>query len=575
MKAKALIIIMMVLLFISCSPVTSESIEETGTAISADKSIMISSSNNGRYINLVFKAVSGAKQYAASINEINDGSIFVLDTEFSNGIYTASIDITGVASENNTTYSVMLYAASSLLNPEWTELFTIDADYQRDDIDSIAPEATLVKRGTDFAEVEILNAPESDMTYQVTIDGISYGQFSSGSFTIKGLEETESYTAEIAHKYNDGEYGVLTKELIIGEYEGEQTLTLEVNDGYLTVSGLKSDYSEIELVKNETDRVVFSSKISGSSQTYTFKDAFSAFDIGTFRVRAKGSSSTVISNNKFYVTDLDAIKNTTEIGRQHYKVTFPVAEDVDISSITVKGATLKSSGDNAVLLISDLTSMTTYSDYNVTLTLSGSGSSMVSFNFTTKSFAGDYKWTTTKSPSSGYYASQFYVTVVENDNSTSKYRYYILENEDSNKYRIMPLIDSAIDTVTENPVPYGDDENLVSYQKTYQWNNNKWNASSFNVDSWSIVDSRSTAYTDAYVTYVESTALGSMTVVTQTSFTFTEDEDLNPSIIYYNKIIEGDNDYSVKFGNYYLRKNPDPKGTKGEMNEYYFALEVD
>lgn len=192
---------------------------------------------------------------------------------------------------------------------------------------------------------------------------------------------------------------------------------------------------------------------------------------------------------------------------------------------------------------------------------------------TTGSWAGAYRWVNPKLTTGK--RANFYVTVEEVPAPEgSSYPYYVRVNAKDaayvtgGDYRIMPLIDPAVDTdVPDDFILYTSD--TTSYEKAYIWNEQKWNTLGMHPTSWKI----KTAPTvedmkkNIYTTLVNTKAFG-QTLETTTTFQFRMYEG-KPQILFTNKGT-GSGANLVNLG---LYKNPQPN-TSMDEDDYTFALKL-
>lgn len=187
---------------------------------------------------------------------------------------------------------------------------------------------------------------------------------------------------------------------------------------------------------------------------------------------------------------------------------------------------------------------------------------------TTGSWAGVYRWVN-PSDTTGNRAN-FVVTVETVDPSVkSSYPYYVRINKNDvayvspdGDYRIMPLIDPAVDTdVPTDFIPYTDDS--TDYEKAYRWNEAKWNTTTMHPDKWKIktAPTADAMKKNIFTTVVNTVALG-MTLSTTTTFEFRMYNG-TPQLLFTNK--------GSGFATLGLYQNPAPNTAAGE-GKNTFAL---
>ena len=566
-----IIAISVLLSLFSCSPVEFENIEKEEIGIAPDSSAVSSATNDGRSMHIVFHPVEGARSYALSVRGSDPAGI---QPELKGGIYEVDIQIPqSRASEESV--ECVLYASASLLSDDdisWSEIQRFKAVYERTPIDSVAPEYRIISREKDSVSIEIVNAPEAGMEYLASFPDGRSEEYHTERISISGLEPDKSYTVTLSHRYQDGSWGTLTSTIEIGTYEGEALLDIRAEGKDIVVSNIPEGTERIELLKAGSGRIAASALLDGRTSSHTFRaeEAFPVFDAGEFRARAIGGGSTVISGNTIsYVSPIpsDAVRRT---GRQHYSISFTIAEDADFTVSSSIGTVETSIDGNTARIV--LKGFESLRDYNGRLDISsGNATSSTELSFRTASFAGSYSY---RDPgaSGNKDMKEFSVSVVENETAGSVYKYHIYSDE-GESHRIMPLIDPAVDGDIPGTIPY---EGGNPYQEAYAWNNSKWNSSNATVNNWSIKDS--TVQEDSFSTVVTSNATMKLPIIgpiktdaeTTTEFVFTEDEEFNVHLAFFNKITGGGTGATV--GNSYLRKNRIWK-EQGVADEYTFLLE--
>ena len=530
------VLFLILIMMASCSPIEETAIPKEDVTIAADAaSIDMSASNDRRGISLSFKPVSGARSYAISIGGSEEK--MQLSPVLENGTYTVYLELPDGTIGQSSSLSLKFYASASLMPDSWTELFTISAPYKRPDINTIAPKADVTERDETKAVITIIDAPESDMQYKVTIDGKDTTS-SSSTITITGLDPDRSYTATISHRYKDeASYGTLTTEIRIGQYAAISVDTDEATRD-IKVTGIPEGLTTIRLVKLGSQEITIKEE-SVSGETHIFPASlFTSFDIGTFQVFAEDGKGNTVQSNEFpYYSSVPKISKATT-GRQHQIIEFPVSSNVTNLSGTASigdDVDITIANNTATAVISGLESLTSYEDPTIKITSGLASVDIQLETFTTESFAGRYEFLDTAADPNKKQMGKFAVSVEFNENypESSDYKYYISSDEGTGTHRIMPLIDPKQDKDVPNPVPYDSkDENTV-YQLAYQWNNKKWNTSPFDPSTWFIKETDNIE--EVFITVVSSKAIG-VEVETTTRFEFMENEDFVPYVVFYNKI---------------------------------------
>lgn len=535
------VLFLILIMMASCSPIEETAIPKEEVTIAADAaSIDMAASNDRRGISLSFKPVSGARSYAISIGGSEEK--MQLSPVLENGTYTVYLELPDGTIGQSSSLSLKFYASASLTPDSWTELFTISAPYKRPDINTIAPKADVTERDEAKAVITIIDAPESDMQYKVTIDGKDTTS-SSSTITITGLDPDRSYTATISHRYKDeASYGTLTTEIRIGQYAAITVDTDETTRD-IKVSGIPEGLTTIRLVKLGSQEITIKEE-SVSGETHTFPASlFTSFDIGTFQIFAEDGKGNAAQSEEFdYYSSVPNVSKTTT-GRQHHIIEFPVSPNVSSLSGTASigdGVDITIANNTATAVISGLESITSYEDPTIKIA-SGSASVNIQLEtFTTESFKGTYRWTAPENED-----SRTFTVRVDDATNSPRYKYYIYAIDNDNPsidYRVCPLIDADVPEKGLGPIDFSNPEGYSSENAAYEWNYKHWATQSATLVSWKINKVEFGEGKDAITTEVHTVAetkvLGHVIpaeVDTITSFMFSEDASLNSNLKFRNE----------------------------------------
>ena len=573
-KAAMLIAILIILAALtSCKPVEYK--ELTAPGIDSNLSMSLSGVNDGTYIYITIPAVNTARSYGYTIDNgtAEQGPVIkIIDTEFSNGTYVLMIPSEDVEGE-----SALIVWASPAAEPSaasWVRIGAVGSITDAPKI-SVQPEGYVSEREEASAVIIMRNEPvPSQMVYKVIEANGKEIECSSNLnvITISGLESAETYSIEIYHAYkNEPEnFGNTPLTLEIPVYDSSVTLGIkETSDGngieiLESIDGLDN----IRLINLDTDTV------------YQMKESsfiFPAFDSGRFQIEAKSGSNTVKSDILYYTTPIENfIKNET-IGRQHYWFDLAVADGIAAKdfNVSVRGRVVDVDTSASNGLVSFTVSGLPSASSDIVVAISYKDEDSYRNIIATDDFEGTYSFDGdvvysekpfgTQNKYSGF---KFSVAVGVNNSDKSHYRYYFYVSPDDpkqtldngspivpEKTRICPLIDPSVDgdaigNSEGNKIDYAGNS---SYQLAYQWNNEKWNKSTYAVESWYVVSAD--VKNDSYITTVSSHAMGTDNQ-TKTEFHFVEDEDGNPCLIYRNEITDG---FGAIFGgNDCIVKNANP-----------------
>ena len=558
------------LLLFSCSPVSYGELTAPEETVDENFAEEASATWNEDQMTILFPAVSWARTYGYSFSDddpIAGRTVFHED----DGSYT--MIIRALPDPVNDEYSVTLYATSNNDGSgNWRELCTIEnVEHARADIDSFAPDAYISERKEDSVVIHVTNDP-ADMVYKVIFsDGKETAEFDDAVFTVTGIGRGET-ALEVVHRYADEtEYGRFGAELTVPAFEMEAAMSLEVQGSSLRLSGLPSGYTAVSIVNTDTGSVLATASNAGSTITFS---SFEGFDSGLFRAEATNGKRKVISNTVAFTAPVTV--SETDVMRQHYKVTIPVVEGIDTSlfSAEIIGApqarlqvVLNEEGNEADLIVSNLSSDTAYSNGYI---LVDDHAIITIPEFRTDSFEGTYAYRSTVHSDKSMDA--FIVEVrLAPASPTSKYYFYAspedpFNTEKRDDMRISPLRDEG-EPGYGSAIKY---DGNTDYQRTYRWNNEKWNTSPFDPSTWQVESYIAEA--DSYEANVRSvTSLA--TAVTTSKYDLTEDSEGNAMIVFFNKITGGDN-YAIAAGNAFIRQNSSPDVEKYGEDDAAYTFEL-
>ena len=599
-KITSFIVFLLLLIVSGCSPMPYDDLSSSSGLEFKREEYEIAAQDNGSIIEIRFEVIPDAKSYGYGTSSDNVIQFSASDLTFSSGYYTATIDKNSeiFASENSSiasraagSLSVILFASrDNAPKDNWVIVKSVDVELSL----TTAPDLSTSDRKKDSVVLKANSESISGgMEYKVDY-GTESVTFSSSNlpYTLEGIG-TDALTLTVSHKYaGTSDYGTQTQSLTVSAYDERQgAIEAEVgSDGSITASNLTSGYSNIGIFSVSSDGTMSSSPIysqaySSNSVTFnktaTFGEGFYA---GKIRVALYNDSiddaDAILSAEIDYESPLE--KTSENIGRQSYSVIIPISDkitvsDVSLSSNTDSNIKVEQNDDGNIHIWADTGTLISRTTYPVKVSIrTSSGNFDTEFDFTTKSFAGDYLWVATESKS-GNYAKQFAV-IVEDTPAGSEQNYNVFTSP-SDIYFTEPSSDYTITSYEKLRISPLFDENItsgMSYSeapKPYIWNNEKWNSSDIIPDS---LDS----YTgevinkDYTTSVVRSTAtfILSTWVDTETSIRFTETEN-GCYMVFYNEITKGKYNIGITEGNKALLKNP---GAYDDLNSspFYYALEL-
>lgn len=589
----SLLLVLSVLLF-SCSPVRYGELE-TPEIVADPESFALEASWNEGGITATFDAIDEARSYGYTFDD-DENPITGRVTFHEGGIYSMSIPF---PERERNEYEITIWASksldpSSVDNPEWIQIATQTAEYGRVDINSIEPDAYIVKRGEDYVDIAVINAPLSDrqnykMLYKVVTANGKEKTFDTSGFRVKDIPAGETEIT-LYHAYSDeGIFGEDPQVIRIEPYNNEAVvMDISISGSSISVSNIPSGYDKLEIINSETDGVLASFDLDGDlSHTFRISD-YSGFDSGIFYAVATGSDGRAISKNISFTVPLDELDvSDPVIMRQHYKITLPVADGVseslftlDLINVPTAKLSLRPTGNGheTELIISDLSSDTSYMGGRII-----AGNTEIPIEaFTTEDFSGTYAYRCSVDNPGKSNMDAFIVDVkfAKESNPDSLYKYYFFASPDdpfntdrSTKIRMSPLLDGE--------VPFGERidyaDGNTAYQVSYRWNNKKWNFNELaTVYNWTVIsyDASADSYTSEAISKGGLSSALSTDATTTSSYNLIEDEDGNAYLVFFNKITSTDSLSQV--GNSYIRKNLDAdSGLFGENAPYTFVLSLE
>ena len=518
-----------------------------------------------------FSPLEGVDSYSILISQEGgeERTLSVLPSSFSLGRFYR--EIKGL--KPDTTYSLTLEVESNGEKGEVEETFVFKTEDGSSDKPEYAPYAYCSIRNVNSAVIEF--NLEEGMWYRMVLHSKEEGDLdrkefvfqSNGyddSYTINGLEIDKAYVLTIQHGKQNGEWGVVKREVEIEKYRANVSMTLSVSGSTFSLSEevggdeiyllSKSDGSFLYRIV-EKDFTIPSSILPSMERREYF-----AYNV-TDNTLSNAVSFTSPMKTTAAVTPDSITLVWEETEEALYYVSVEVINDNDKRVIPAPMVPdVESDGEKAMLKLNKLISNTQYK-ITITFTLPDGASSSSTETIKTDSYVGTYAWL--GYPSDGV-RSAFWVDVKESGDSA--YPYYITVSEkdpayDGNAYTIMPLIDDSLPGFTPilGNIKYKDESQ--EYMKAYKWNAKKWNTTTMSPSEWR--PESSVVNGDSVTSLVYSKALG-MNLYTRTQFTFRYREG-KKELVFYNAG-EGTTANFVNVG-LFTNKNPSPG-----LDKYSFVL---
>ena len=586
-EAAMLIAILVILAALtSCKPVEYK--ELAAPSIDSNLSMSLSGVNDGTNIYITIPAVNTARSYGYTIDNgtAEQGPVIkIIDTEFSNGTYVLMIPSADVDADASLTFWASPSAEPSASS--WVKIGTVSSIETAPDI-SVEPEGYMAEREETSAVIIMRNEPvPSQMIYKVIEAEGKEIEYSSdlNVITISGLNQDETYTIEIFHAYrNEPEnFGNTPLSLDIPAYDSSVILDIaetSAGDG-IEIRGSIESLADMKLVNLDT------------GNEYSMEESsfiFPSFDSGLFQVEAKSGRGIVKSNMLHYTAPIGNFiqKETEKAGCQHYWFDISVADGIAAEdfNVSVRGMDVDVDASSSNGIVSFIVSGLPSAHSDIAVLISYKDEDPYRTAIMTDDFEGTYSFNGDVVYSERPFGTQikqpdfrFSVDARLTDSDKSQYRYYFYISPDDpkqtldngnpivpEKTRICPLIDPAVDgdaigNSERNKIDYTGNS---SYQIAYQWNNEKWNKSTYAVESWYVVSTE--VKNDSYAATVSSRAMGTDNQ-TKTEFHFEEDEEGNVYLVYRNEITGG---LGAMFGgNDCIVKNANP--ASGD-DKYTFRL---
>ena len=513
-----------------------------------------------------FSPLEGVDSYSILISQEGgeERTLSVLPSSFSLGRFYR--EIKGL--KPDTTYSLTLEVESNGEKGEVEETFVFKTEDGSSDKPEYAPYAYCSIRNVNSAVIEF--NLEEGMWYRMVLHSKEEGDLdrkefvfqSNGyidSYTINGLKKDKAYVLTIQHGKQNGEWGIVKREVEIEKYRAKVSMTLSVSGSTFSLSEevggdeiyllSKSDGSFLYRIV-EKDFTIPSSILPSMERSEYF--AYNVTD---------NTLSNAVSFTSPMKTTVAVTPDSITLVWALYYVSVEVINYNDKRVIAAPVVPdVESDGEKAMLKLNKLISNTQYK-ITITFTLPDGASSSSTETIKTDSYVGTYAWL--GYPSDGV-RSAFWVDVKESGDSA--YPYYITVSEkdpayDGNAYTIMPLIDDSLPGFTpiQGNIKYKDESQ--EYMKAYKWNAKKWNTTTMSPSEWR--PESSVVNGDSVTSLVYSKALG-MNLYTRTQFTFRYREG-KKELVFYNAG-EGTTANFVNVG-LFTNKNPSPG-----LDKYSFVL---
>lgn len=564
----------MLILLSSCDPVSYPTLPEQQIETN-NESIAMPNSTNSVYV--AFKPVLGAVGYGYTISAADSFATYAAEETIwpsfnydkASGLVYFTVDNTVTGS----TYNITIFAKTAdekISEIKKLENYTVP----NADITNEVPTAYISKISENSIEISIekeISAGNMDyLAVYTDTNGVEQEEvFEDIPFTIENFTSGDIIIYQKYKAEADFNTNAATKTLTVKAEDAKTTMTLTISGSDFTVTGAPSD-TTIEIRKiTANGEVNIASAKAGEVINYP------VFDYGQFKavaISADGADGAEVAVSNAVYSVLPVVIKTETARQQSYVFTFEVTPGVDLTAAKVMtsigNASISQVKNIVTVTVTDLSSRQAYNS-NVYFTIADAGRVIIPVEFKTKSFAGTYTWTA-QNHKTGKYAKYFGV-IVEEAPAESDYTYYIYADPavegNTEEIRLLPLLDN-LDTPEYNQSGQIDYNGASLYQRSYKWNNEKWNSSSFIPLYWYINKEKTEIKNDSYSSEVFSAVDmgGSITEApTTTKFTFVE-EDGKQSLVFFNKV----GGSLAFFGNMFLYKNPDVPN-KGDA-PYTFTL---
>lgn len=518
-----------------------------------------------------FSPLEGVDSYSILISQEGgeERTLSVLPSSFSLGRFYR--EIKGL--KPDTTYSLTLEVESNGEKGEVEETFVFKTEDGSSDKPEYAPYAYCSIRNVDNAVIEF--NLEEGMWYRMVLHSKEEGDLdrkefvfqSNGyidSYTINGLEIDKAYVLTIQHGKQNGEWGVVKREVEIEKYRANVSMTLSVSGSTFSLSE-EVGGDEIYLLSKSDGSFLYRIVEKDFTIPSSILPSMERREYFTYNVTDNTLSNAVSFTSPMKTTAAVTPDSITLVWEETeealYYVSVEVINENDKRVIPAPMVPdVESDGETAMLKLDKLISNTQYK-ITITFTLPDGASSSSTETIKTDSYVGTYAWL--GYPSDGV-RSAFWVDVKESGDSA--YPYYITVSEkdpayDGNAYTIMPLIDDSLPGFTpiQGNIKYKDESQ--EYMKAYKWNAKKWNTTTMSPSEWR--PESSVVNGDSVTSLVYSKALG-MNLYTRTQFTFRYREG-KKELVFYNAG-EGTTANFVNVG-LFTNKNPSPG-----LDKYSFVL---
>ena len=567
--------LVILLLSVSCSPVTMEELtaEPVEDNVSIEASVK-ASPDDTRSITVSFPLVSGATEYSVSaedrggngLPEIMSG---VSSSDYSNGLY--HVTLSGLILGGK--YSINVQAKNSA-NKAYVTVASLGYSLpSATPLDSDAPAISIVP-SSDKTSIDVVFQSEAGFKYLVSLNSVSRARNSGHHEIVKGTgedvsvsfdtEPTAVYDISVTYAYatvSDADLLSVSSETKTVETEVDlktfdANLLIELDDESFIISGINEEAVSVSVgTADGKYRSVENTDIKDGKATISaaFLEPLQSGDFYAFAQYAEADKETRSRLSVEYIRPLGEVevKENYQTAALSWTLGSGVELDKNKSSLTItdiSGSKIASNKNPQGELsatgvkLSDLDSNTNYR-LSIDLVTAEGGSYNFEKDITTKSFAGTYRWDNPIYDGSPINGPKNFVIDVSDGSARGNYHYTVSISKDDfdwdkTSHIIMPLIDSSETIKTHiNPKSPGE---YASENSAYMWNYKKWatiKGMEGLISYWypSSTIKPNSNYKDYVCTYVTTSALLVGEVQTETTWTFRENSDGLPEIIFRNQ----------------------------------------
>ena len=571
----------LMLLLAGCSPVLrhampTDPVAEDAVTVASYSAV----SSDSSALSVSFRSVPNATEYRITATEGQDSSY---------GCPEESIVVSGTSGIlrgiiPGVEYDITIEARNSLNEDKWIAVFS--SSYTLPIAAPTPNHRPEMSFSTDKSKqsLSIAVSAASGIRYRISLsDGstVDYSDIYAGegeNVSTFSVSPEGRYTAEVSYSFisvpetefeSSKHIATSREDIDLSTYSS--SLEISESGGTFRISGIPDNAVTVYISTADEEYRSSDEAVNGSRAEFDASSFLSSLESGNFYAFVTLDDGRTLQSYDYieYTEPFDPSVISVEALWQTAFISWNddnagIFEDIDVNIENTAGPdvprnTSKKYSAEAVEGGIQIEGLDSDSSYTVSVTINaGSESYSFSKSFTTKSFAGTYRWNNPKVKSGKQSAFEVIVTEAP---AGSAYQYHATVSEQDPSYngetiRMLPIIEDSRYTGghidPDNPPEY-----LEASNAAYLWNYNKWSTMSAGIDWWQTPSGGITNvnFRDYVCVYTTTHAVGDNKTIT--SWTFRE-KDGKPEVVFHN---EGTG--LAEMGMY---KNPSPSAGLGKWD---------